>query len=80
MLSAARGALEEALEFAEENDLWFSFAGVRRGPGEYAKRVDVNDQSEVTELLEEIAEDGGLPPQTVTDDLDLSEEWVGSWC
>ncbi len=80
LLSAARGALEEALAFATEHDLWFEFTGLRRGPGEDLKTMDVNDSKEISGMEREFKEWGGSWPRTRTDVLDISEEWVGSWC
>lgn len=80
LLSAARGALEEALSFAEDHDLWFEFTGLRRGPGEDLKTMDINDSKEVSEMEKEFQEWGGSWPPTDTSVLDVSEEWVGSWC
>lgn len=80
MLSAARGALEEARAYAEDHDLWFEFTGLRRGPGEDLKTLDVNDPEEIATLESDFKEWGGGWPRTRTDVLDLSGEWVGSWC
>lgn len=80
MLSAARGALEDALQFATEHDLWFEFTGIRRGPGEYDRTFDVSDRRSVAARERENEEEGGRWPRTQVDILDISEEWVGSWC
>lgn len=80
MLSAARGALEEALDFAADNDLWFEFAGVRRGPGGEFKTLDVNNPRDVEETRKDVEEYGGYMPKTKVDSLVLAAEWVGSWC
>ncbi len=83
MLSAARGALQEALDHAERHDLWFEFTGLRRGPGESYRTSDMSnprDIAEVRESFTEIIEAGDTPPDTRVDVLDLAEEWVGSWC
>lgn len=80
LLLAARGALEEAHSYAEEHNLWFEFRGLRRGPGEDLKTMDVNDPSEISQLEKDFKEWGGSWPRTRTDVLDISEEWVGSWC
>jgi hypothetical protein len=80
LLAAARGALEEALEHAKEHDLWFEFTGLRRGPGQDLKTMNVNDEDEISLIKADIEEWGGEMPATQTDVLDISEEWVGSWC
>lgn len=80
LLSAAHGALQEALEHAEEHDLWFEFSGMRRGPGQEFKTLDVNDPRLVEEARRDVEEWGGKIPKTQVDVLDLSEKWVGSWC
>ena len=80
LLSAARGALEEALAHAKEQDLWFEFAGLRRGPGGEFKTLDVNSPEEVEETRKDDEEWGGRMPKTQVDSLVLAEEWVGSWC
>lgn len=80
LLSAARGALEEALDYADEHDLWFEFAGVRRGPGGECKTLDVNNARDVEETRKDIEEYGGRMPKTEVDSLVLAAEWVGSWC
>lgn len=80
LLSAARGALEEARAYAEEHDLWFEFTGIRRGPGLDLKTINVNDAGEIDLLEQDFKECGGSWPRTQVDVLDISEEWVGSWC
>ena len=80
MLCAARGALEEALDYAEENDLWFDFSGLRRGPGGEYKTLNVNDEREIAEVTADHEGYGGNFDRAVVSVLDISEEWVGSWC
>lgn len=80
LLSAARGALEEALAYAVEHDLWFEFTGVRRGPGQNLKTMDVNNPTEIDIMEKDFKEWGGSWPRTQVDVLDISEVWVGSWC
>lgn len=79
LLSAARGALEEALAYAVEHGLWFEFTGIRRAPEE-DKRLNVNDHEEVERVKKDLAEWGEKFSRTRTTVLDLAEEWVGSWC
>lgn len=79
LLSAARGALEEALTYATEHDLWFEFTGLRRGPGEELKSMNVDVKS-IEEMEQDRSEWGDDWPRTQVDVLDISEEWVGSWC
>lgn len=79
MLSAARGALEDAISYADEHDLWFEFTGVRRAPIE-DKLLDVNDPDEVRRAIEENERWGDRFSRSAVTRLDLSEEWVGSWC
>ena len=81
MLSAARGALDEALSFAKQHDLCFDFSGVRRGPEYEAsdgssltnRWIDANDPK-----CREDEEYSQL--DVVVSDLDISYEWVGSHC
>lgn len=79
ILSAARGALEEALEYAKENDLYFEFTGLRRGPEYddesviYSKDIDVNDPEIFNN--EDIK---GLP--VVVSKLDVNHDWLSSYC
>lgn len=80
LLAAARGALEEALGYAEEHDLWFEFAGIRRGPGNEYRTLDVNNAQDVKEVKNDLKEYGGRMPKVKVDSLVLAEEWVGSWC
>jgi hypothetical protein len=79
LLSAARGALEDALAHAKEHDLWFEFTGIRRAPRD-DKRLNVNDPEEVARTLKEYEEWGEKFSKATTTVLDISEEWVGSWC
>lgn len=79
LLSAARGALEEALEHARKYDLWFEFTGLRRVLGEDLNTMDVNDPHEVTKTISDLKEWGNEVPKTCVDILDLARKWVGSW-
>jgi len=80
LLSAARGALEEALAHAKEHDLWFEFTGLRRGPGGEMKTLNVNDEEEIAIMKSDFEEYGGGFERTRVDVLDISDAWVGSWC
>ena len=77
MLAAARGALEDALSYAEKHGLFFEFTGLRRAPDDAFHVLKVNDSKQVAEFIEEC---DGMPLKPVVETLDISSEWVSSWC